>query len=111
MARYEHLPIYKSAMDLAVYMEKQVRNMSRYNKYTIGAEIRKRAITCMSFVVRANSSVNKEPVLEELKQIIQLAKETEALASFGIYKETLEKVTAIMRQNEGWLKSMKRRGC
>ena len=30
MARYEHLPIYKSAMDLALEMEKTVRNMSRY---------------------------------------------------------------------------------
>jgi len=26
MARYEHLPIYKKAMDLTVYLEKIVRN-------------------------------------------------------------------------------------
>jgi hypothetical protein len=31
MARYEHLPIYKKAMDLAVYEEKIVRNFSRYH--------------------------------------------------------------------------------
>jgi len=36
MARYEHLPIYKSAMDLALEMEKTVRNMGRYDKYGIG---------------------------------------------------------------------------
>jgi len=34
MARYEHLPIYKSAMDLALEMEKTVRNMSRYDYKT-----------------------------------------------------------------------------
>ena len=35
MARYEHLPIFKKAMDLAIYFEKIVRNFSRYNKYTL----------------------------------------------------------------------------
>ncbi len=39
MARYEHLPIYKKAMDLTVYLEKIVRNFSRYHKYTLGAEL------------------------------------------------------------------------
>jgi len=34
MARYEHLPIYKKAMDLAVYLEKIVRGFSRYHKYS-----------------------------------------------------------------------------
>ena len=40
MARYEHLPIYKKAMDLAIYVEKVVRNFSRYHKYTPGSELR-----------------------------------------------------------------------
>lgn len=44
MARYEHLSIYKSALDMAVFMEKEVHKMSRYNKYSIGAELRKRTL-------------------------------------------------------------------
>lgn len=40
MARYEHLPIYKIAMDLAMYLEQVVRNFSRYHKYTVGSEPR-----------------------------------------------------------------------
>ena len=40
MAQYEHLPIYKKAMDLTIYFEKIVRNFSRYNKYTLGSELR-----------------------------------------------------------------------
>ena len=36
MARYEHLPIDKTAMDLAVYLEQVVRKFSRYHKYTLG---------------------------------------------------------------------------
>lgn len=34
MARYEHLPIYKQAMDVAVHFEKVVAGFSRYHKYT-----------------------------------------------------------------------------
>lgn len=40
MAQYEHLPIYKKAYDLTLYFEKIVRNFSRYDKYTIGADLR-----------------------------------------------------------------------
>jgi hypothetical protein len=111
MARYEHLPKYKSAMDLAIFTENQVRDMSRYNKYTIGTEMRTRALQCLSFVVRANSTAERAPVLtelrivlEELKQIIQLAKETRAMGSFAVYKEIMERLMIVMRQNEGWLK-------
>ncbi len=39
MARYEHLPIYKKAMDPTIYCEKIVRNLSRYHKYTLGDDI------------------------------------------------------------------------
>jgi hypothetical protein len=37
MPRYEHLPIYKQAMDLAIHVEKIVRDFSRYDQYTPGA--------------------------------------------------------------------------
>ena len=32
MAYYEHLPIYRKAMETAVYFEKIVRNFSRYKE-------------------------------------------------------------------------------
>jgi hypothetical protein len=40
VARYEHLPIYKKAMDLTIYVGKIVGNFSRYHKYTLGSELR-----------------------------------------------------------------------
>ena len=40
MARYEHLPIYKASVDLAVYIEQIVIGFSRYHKYTLGSELR-----------------------------------------------------------------------
>ena len=40
MAYYEHLPIYKKAMDFAVYIETIVRNFTRYHKYSLGKDLR-----------------------------------------------------------------------
>ena len=40
MARHEHLPIYKSALDMTVHFEKLVAGFSRYHKYTLGTELR-----------------------------------------------------------------------
>jgi hypothetical protein len=37
MARYEHLPIYRAAFDLAVHVEKLVRGFTRYHKYSLGS--------------------------------------------------------------------------
>jgi len=36
MARYEHLPIYKAALDVAVGVEKLGAGFWRYHKYTLG---------------------------------------------------------------------------
>ena len=39
MARYEHLPIYRDALNLAVHFEKIVASFSRYHKYTLGSDL------------------------------------------------------------------------
>ena len=56
MARYEHLPIYKKAMDLAVHFEKVVAGFSRYHKYTLGTELRNKSREIVSLIVKANST-------------------------------------------------------
>jgi hypothetical protein len=58
MARYEHLPIYKKAFDLAVHFEKVVAGFSRYHKYTLGMELRNRSRGIALTIIRANSSRN-----------------------------------------------------
>ena len=59
MARYEHLPIYKKAMDLAVYLEKIVCNFSRYHKYTLGSELRAKSREIVGVIIAANSRAEK----------------------------------------------------
>jgi hypothetical protein len=67
VAQYEHLPIYKAAFDLLVYFEKIVTKFSRYNKYTHGADLRNLSRQIVMLIVRANNSVDKLPVLEEIR--------------------------------------------
>jgi len=63
MARYEHLPIYKKAMDLTIYCEQIVRNFSRYHKYTLGSELRQKSREVVKLIIKANSTVERLPLL------------------------------------------------
>jgi hypothetical protein len=40
MARYEHVPIYKTMMDLTVYLKQVVRNFSRDYTYRLESDLR-----------------------------------------------------------------------
>jgi hypothetical protein len=58
MARYEHLPIYKAALDLTVHLEKLVAGFSRYHKYTLGSEMCEGSRALLMQVLRANNAGN-----------------------------------------------------
>ena len=114
MARYEHLPIYKQAMDVAVHFEKVVAGFSRYHKYTLGTELRNKSREIVAQIIRANAERDKAPKLIELRGqldelfiLIRLAKEVQAFKSFSAYQFTVEQVASICRQNEGWLRSVR----
>ena len=50
MAQYEHLPIYRSAMQLAVHLEYVVRGFACYNKYTLRSEMRGGALQIVTLL-------------------------------------------------------------
>ena len=109
MARYEHLPIYKAAMELAIYFEKAVRNFSRYNKYTIGADLRNKSRQIACYIMRINSMENKKHALkelvamiEELKVCIRLCKESRAFYRFNSYMYSSRLTAELSRQAQGW---------
>ena len=60
MARYEHLPIYKQAMYVAVHFEKIVAGFTRYHKYTLGSELRNKSREIVALIVRANAARDKQ---------------------------------------------------
>ena len=115
MARYEHLPIYKTAMDLAVYLEQVVRNFSRYHKYTLGSDLRQQSRELVTVIIRANSRQEKLPVLYELRErlegllvLLRIGQEVRAFQHAAAYGRAAELVVALSRQNEGWIKSQSR---
>jgi hypothetical protein len=40
MAQVDHLPIYRAAYDLCLHLEQAVRKVPRYQKYTVGTDLR-----------------------------------------------------------------------
>lgn len=113
MARYEHLPIYKAALDAAVHFENVVAGFSRYHKYTLGTELRNASRLVVEQVIRANSARERLPELIRLRDglervlvLLRLAKEVKAFKSFQAYQHAAELVVTISRQNEGWIKSV-----
>ncbi len=114
VARYEHLPIYKKAMDLTIYFEKIVRNFSRYNKYTLGSELRESSREIVGLIIKANSTTMKRPLLLKLRErleglnvLIRICKEVKAFNRFNSFVNASNLVIDISRQNEGWIKGQK----
>ena len=114
MAQTEHLPIYKAAYDLCLYFEQVVRNFPRYHKYSLGTDLRDGARRVLKPVVRANAQRDKTATLlqireelEELKVLLRLCHDVRAFANFNAFEHAVTQVTAIAKQNEGWLKSQR----
>ena len=116
MARYEHLPIFRAAFDLAVHFEKIVRNFSRYHKYSLGTELRDQSRRVLTTIIDANNAREKRYEilqglrlqLEQLQVLIRLCHESGGFASTRAYIFVSEQVQAIAKQNEGWLRSSKK---
>ena len=60
---YDNLPIYKSALDLVVYIETIVKGFERYHKYTIGEDLRNYSKELLFMIQRANMSNQREAEL------------------------------------------------
>lgn len=84
-----HLPIFKSALDLCVYVETIVKSFEKYHKYTIGHDMREFAKEMLFLVNRVNLSKNRLKMItmlrdkcEDMKMLLLLAKELRAFRDF-----------------------------
>jgi hypothetical protein len=111
MARYEHLPIYRTAFDLAVHIEKIVRHFSRYHKYSLGSELRENSRRILERIIEANNSQNRETLLlqlradlEKFKVLARLCHQSGGFSSTRSYLYVSTQVVNLAKQNEGWLR-------
>lgn len=114
--RYDELPIFKSALDFAVYIETIVRHFERYHKYTIGVDLRQHSKTMLYCVHRANASKDNRLELleqlrdtcEEMKMLLRIAKELKAFNSFNSFEHASKLVVSICAQAQSWLNASAR---
>lgn len=111
----EALPIYKSALNLAIYMEQIVRGFEKYHKYTMGVELREKSKTLLFAINRANLSEDKVQKLtqlrdacEDMKMLIQLSKELKAFKNFKQFEHSSLLAVTVCKQAQAWLGASKR---
>ena len=116
MARYNHLPIYRTAFDLAIHIEKIVRHFSRYHKYSLGTELRENSRRILERIIEANNSQSRESILlklredlEKFKVIVRLCHESGGFSSTRSYLYVSEQIVNLAKQNEGWLRQSENR--
>jgi len=114
MARYDHLPVYRNALELIVFIENAVRHFSRYHKYSIGERLRQTSWDVVTLVVKANNTpvaerrgllVALRDKSEEVSIALTVAKELEAFSSHNSWRQAARMAVDLCRQSEGWLKN------
>ena len=107
---YDHLPIYKSTLDLCVTVETIVKGFEKYSKYTIGVDLRTHSKSILFGIHKANRAYEKQQWLEKLveyceefKMLVQLAKELKAFKSFKQFEFVSKKAVGVAKQAQAWL--------
>ncbi len=107
---YDNLPIFKSTLDLVVYIETIVKSFEKYHKYTIGVDLRTHSKEMLFLINKANISKDRLPRLlelrdrcEELKMLIRVSKELQAYKSFKQFEHSSKLTVAVCKQAQSWL--------
>lgn len=107
---YDNLPIFRSCMNLVVYIETTVRTFEKYHKYTIGADLRTRSQSLLFLIQRANMAQDKSDLLlqlrdecEAVKMTILIAKELKAFRSFKQFEHCVKLGVDVCKQAQAWL--------
>lgn len=109
MARYEHLPVYKSIYDINLYFFKLARGFPKDYKYGLACEIEKLLTELLDKTVEANNEENKSNKLKEGLTLVERIKFKARLLhdlkvmKMSSYKCFSEQLIQISKQFEKWL--------
>ncbi len=106
----QSIPIWRDANALLVAVENAVRHFPRYHKYTLGSEMRLKAMQICRLINYAWKNKSRAPqvlpklidAVDDLKIQIQLAKELQALQNFAQFQQLTELTVSVGKQSGGW---------
>ena len=108
MARYDHLPLFKSAYDFKLYFVRLSRGFPKDFKYGLALEIRKLCAEIIDNIILANNNSQKTEYLqnvllavERLKIKVRLLKDLTVIKTSS-YKFTFESLIEISKQTTKW---------
>ena len=111
---YDNLPIFKSALDLVVYLETIVEKFDKYHRYTLGEDLRQYSKALLLLIQRANMNENRVPKLielrdkcEEIKILIRVTQELRVFKGFKQFEHCAKMSHDVCRQAQAWLNACK----
>ena len=113
MRLYSDLPVYKASYDLLLAIFQFTKDFTREYKYTVGEELKRDTIKLLSLIYRANSKRDKQEVLQEAREHIEIIRlfirvmHDMHQISMKKYVHINQKVENVSKQLTGWQKSLK----
>jgi hypothetical protein len=112
MGLHNELPVYKASYDLLIGIFQFTKEFSKDYKYTVGESLKKETIELLTLIYRANSRKDKQEVLQEARECIEvvrlfirLMKDMKQI-NLKRFVEVNKVVENVSKQLAGWQKSM-----
>ena len=87
MKLHNELPVYKATYDLLLDVFKFTKEFGKEYKYTVGESLKKHTIDLLTLIYRANSRKDKQEVLQEAREGVELTTYVSTVNSYlGIMK-------------------------
>jgi hypothetical protein len=113
MSLHQELPVYKASYDLLIEIFTFTKEFGKDYKYTVGESLKKETIELLTLIFRANSKTDKQIVLQEARErievirlFVRLMKDMHQI-SVKKFVQVNQKIELVSKQLTGWQKAMR----